>query len=582
MIEALSIFIIFTIKCLLKNDIAVVLEIFLLILTNLLENKKNYKKGDLETLDLNTSHSFVTAEEHSMAKKAMLIYLFFGLVYPYCDFIMKLLEHYLSNKIYYLSSSYDFKKVLEYKYTNIFSAFKSDIYSQVVRRAKGISSFYNSLISTTLSSLIYFVIALIGAKYILQNSNVSTIFIYLFFIPLPISVMPFIRNYAGKKLNSAFNITETKIKDIFVNFEMIQLYGTKKKEIQEYSASLDNFIFWFKTYWLLHDILNLSVDCCKILLKFKVFSFLKERIIFEKDFLKLFSSLDGVASKNLKMFKNFKDLVENYDLVAISELNVFHRNTDSNKTPKNKKVISSFSEIRVQGLSKSYGDICVFDKANLILKENEAIAITGPNGAGKSKFTMILAMLEEYEGDIFLDNMNIKDIGRETFKSLITFTPQDSKLFDGTIMDNITCFDDTISQEDVFQLATKFGFMDELRAIGFNTVVIDNQSSFSQSFKQKVCLLRTLIRDTPIYIFDESTSRTSLSEEKELVGKIMEHCKGKTVIMIIHNFSLLEVFDKVIFVSDKTIHTPGNINDLLASNQRFKEYYCRNNHPATP
>jgi len=187
----------------------------------------------------------------------------------------------------------------------------------------------------------------------------------------------------------------------------------------------------------------------------------------------------------------------------------------------------------------------ILNQANLYIKPGTKVAIFGKSGSGKS--TLIKLLLGFYgpdSGSITINGKNIKDIGIDQLRKNISFVNQNPKLFDKTIFENMTYgVDDEITEDDIKKIIGNQNIFEGI-GNGLNSNVGVSGSKLSGGQKQLVITVRAILKDTPIVILDEPTSALDQST-KTMVLNIIKNLKNKTVIIITHDFSILDCVDKV-------------------------------------
>lgn len=203
----------------------------------------------------------------------------------------------------------------------------------------------------------------------------------------------------------------------------------------------------------------------------------------------------------------------------------------------------------------NFVDVCFKYKEKWILQnltmeipEKSTIGIVGENGCGKSTLIKLLSKLcIPQSGLICLDGIPIHKITYESIKRNITVIPQESFLPYGTLK-NIMGIDSKERENRMFEFMKKLGVSLEKFPDGLNTELAENKGNLSGGEAQKLALIRGLLQNKTIYIFDEPTSAMDLESEKSFCHIVKEYLSDKTVLIITHRRELLSVCDKVITI----------------------------------
>lgn len=194
----------------------------------------------------------------------------------------------------------------------------------------------------------------------------------------------------------------------------------------------------------------------------------------------------------------------------------------------------------------------VLTALDLSIAPGEIVALTGENGVGKS--TIVRLLLRFYDPDsgcITLDGADIADLQVQSLRRQFGYVPQRPLLFNGTIAQNIAfgiAEPDLAAIERAARVAQAWDFIQTLPR-GMATEIGDNGIRLSGGQQQRIALARALLRDPPIYIFDEATSMYDLEGEAAFVESCIATLKGRTVIIITHRPASLALADRVIRIA---------------------------------
>ena len=232
-----------------------------------------------------------------------------------------------------------------------------------------------------------------------------------------------------------------------------------------------------------------------------------------------------------------------------------------------------------QALSVSVGRI-VFDKVcfsygpdrpilrdlSFVVEPRQKVAIVGASGAGKSTlFKLLFRFYERNSGLISIDGQDIATVTQASLRAALGVVPQDTVLFNGSIVDNIRYGRIGASDEEVQEAITLSHlqpFIDQLPK-GWDTLVGERGLKLSGGEKQRVAIARTLLKRPPIWIFDEATSSLDSHAEKSILSAIDTVSSEHTALVIAHRLSTIVNADKIIVLSDGAVVEQGDHAALL-------------------
>ncbi len=209
----------------------------------------------------------------------------------------------------------------------------------------------------------------------------------------------------------------------------------------------------------------------------------------------------------------------------------------------------------------------------------QKIAFVGPTGAGKTTITNLLNRFYDIaDGKIRYDDININKIKKDDLRRSLGMVFQDTKLFTGTVMENIRYGKLDATDEEVYaaaKLANAEPFIKQLPD-GYNTVLKNGGASLSQGQRQLLAIARAAIANPPVLILDEATSSID-SRTEAMVTKGMDAImKGRTVFVIAHRLSTIKNSDVIMVLDHGNIIERGSHDSLLAQKGKYYQLYTGN------
>jgi len=216
-------------------------------------------------------------------------------------------------------------------------------------------------------------------------------------------------------------------------------------------------------------------------------------------------------------------------------------------------------------------DFYVLRDLNLEIKENQTVAFVGHTGSGKSTImNLIVKFYSATKGNVLINGRNINDYSKEYLREKMAIVLQDSFLFEGTLLENIT----TSNDEKIARAAlSRVGgdFILENRSLDSKVEVGGN--NFSTGEKQLICLARALAKDPKILILDESTANIDSETEQNVSRAIEELKQGRTTLIIAHRLSTIKNADMIYVLRKGKVIESGTHEQLLALEGSYKKMY---------
>lgn len=209
----------------------------------------------------------------------------------------------------------------------------------------------------------------------------------------------------------------------------------------------------------------------------------------------------------------------------------------------------------------------VLKNINMNILKTQKIGFCGRTGAGKSTFMTCLYRFTEFEGEILIDNVDIKKLGLHKLRSKLTIIPQDPVLFVGTIRENLDPFKE-YSDEKLWEALSISGLINKddlsdvklqknddvnLHKFHLNRTVEDDGSNFSIGERQLIALARALVRKTKILILDEATSSVDYETDSKIQKTISTEFKDCTILCIAHRLNTILNYDKIVVMNEGQI-----------------------------
>ena len=219
-------------------------------------------------------------------------------------------------------------------------------------------------------------------------------------------------------------------------------------------------------------------------------------------------------------------------------------------------------EISFENVTFRYpgSSVSALDRANLSIASGTVVGIVGRSGSGKTTLEkLILGLYQPTEGAVLVDGIDLRQLDPAEFRRQIGYVQQDVMLFYGSLRENITLGAPLADDAAIVKAAEIGGILSLVNQHpkGFDMLEGERGESLSGGQRQGVAIARAVINDPPIMLLDEPTSSMDFSSEDDIKRRLTEFSKDKTVILISHRTSLLDLAERIIVMDGGRIMADG-------------------------
>jgi subfamily B ATP-binding cassette protein MsbA len=413
------------------------------------------------------------------------------------------------------------------------------------------------------------------AVVIYQNPRLA----FFALIILPIIIYPI--GKISKKLKKLSKEAQVKtaelnqhLSEIFKNIETIKAYNAKKYELDEFKKHnlkyLKINLKTIKTRAFLIPILEtLSATIAAIVIiiggkeviegKMSVgafFSFMTALFMLTDPIRRIsmsYSKMQDAIAANERLKELFKKLPQ------ISS---------------GKERLKEINDITFKNVSLKYGDKTALKNINYKAKKPKIIGLVGDSGGGKSSFvSLILRFYDTSEGEILINDKNIKNYDLHSLREKIAYIPQNIHIFNDTIAANIA-YGKEIDEEKVKNALKKANLLDFVESLenGIYTILNEGGSNLSGGQRQRIAIARALYKNPDVLILDEATSALD-NKSEAVIMKTIENLNDKLVFIVAHRLSTIENADEILVFKNGKIVCKGKKEELLENCETFKNLY---------
>lgn len=342
---------------------------------------------------------------------------------------------------------------------------------------------------------------------------------------------------------------------------------------EKYENAVDKYSYRSRTLNIYTSIISLTQSVNPfIILTFGIYQFFIGNVSVG-EVIAFYSLANTFFSSGVSIFQTWNNF-----LLSTSYLERLKDITDMEveSNPEEPKELEVTGDIELKDVSFAYTNSAepVIKNLNMHIKQGQKVAIVGASGSGKSTLSKILlGLYEPSSGDIYFDNINFKELNKQTIRRQLGVVPQDICLFNKSILENIKMNKTNVSMEEVRKAASIAQIAEEIEAMpmGYHTLVSDMGLNLSGGQRQRIALARAILNNPKIIILDEATS--SLDSVNEM--KVSNYFKdiGCTRIVIAHRLSTI-IDSDVIYVMDKgEIIEQGTHKELMMLNGAYAQLY---------
>ena len=204
--------------------------------------------------------------------------------------------------------------------------------------------------------------------------------------------------------------------------------------------------------------------------------------------------------------------------------------------------------IKIHNLEKSFGNNHVLNGVNIEITKGECVCVIGPSGSGKSTLLKLLMRFwDVQDGSVSVDGTDVRKIPTKHLRDMESYVTQETHLFHDSIANNIAIAKPGASREEIMEAAKKASIHDFIMTLpkGYDTEVGELGDTLSGGEKQRIGIARAFLHECPLILLDEPTSNLDSLNEGIILKSLKESAKKKTVVLVSHRVSTMNVADVV-------------------------------------
>jgi subfamily B ATP-binding cassette protein MsbA len=473
-----------------------------------------------------------------------------------------------------------FDKIINLK----MSFFDKNSVGRLVTRAvsdiETIASIFSQGLFTIIADLFKMIVILLVMIIISFRLTVVVLIIFPFLI--------YATRLFQKAMKKAFELVRREVANLnsFVQerisgIKIVQIFNREKIEKDKFNEiNTKHRDAWLRTVWInsiFFPIAEISGSICIGLLVWYGGIANANGINISIGTLFLFITMSGLLFRPLRQIADKFNTLQ-MGMVAVDRIfSIFENNSIINETgdidtPSFKGKIE-FNNVRFSYIA----NIEVLKGVSFLVRPGETLAIVGPTGSGKTTIINLISRFYNINsGQIKIDDKSINDYKLNCLRSNIGVILQDVFLFADTIQNNVTLFDEDISEDQVINAAKELGIHEFIMSLpgSYNFNVQERGNTLSSGQKQLIAFMRVLIKNPDILILDEATSSIDSYSEDLIKNATRRITKNKTSVVIAHRLSTIEAASTIIYMEDGLILEIGSHKELMeVENGRYRQLH---------
>jgi len=450
----------------------------------------------------------------------------------------------------------------------------------IINRISGDSATIQAFMLRVTQEVLVQFFLLIGIVIIMFGMNWRLTLLSLVPVPLVVigsrifrkKIRPFYR-----RIWRRWSAVTSVLTDTIPGIRVVKAFANERKGVEKFAtrnkAWLDTNARAAKITSLYPNVVGLMMSCGSLL----IWSIGGKQVIHNPDVISAgllvsFISYTSMFYGPVNFFANFNDSYQNFlnsaerlmDIIDAEPENDFSGGWHPEKiTGKIEFRNVNFSFDRTQ---KTLSDI------NFVIEPGDIVGVVGTTGAGKSTLVnLLMRYYDHYDGEILVDDINIRDIDMTFYRSQIGYVQQEPMMFHDTVYNNIAYGCEGVGVEDVLQaadIANAHSFIARLPD-GYDTVLGERGVGLSGGERQRLSIARAVLKNPSILFFDEATASVDSETEHLIQESIEQLIHGRTTVMIAHRLSTLRKANKIIVVDKGKILEMGTPEELMEKQGKY-------------
>ncbi len=459
------------------------------------------------------------------------------------------------------------------------SFFDSNVSGRLVTRVTNDVQNLNDMFSKIVASIFKDTVLLVGILYVMFTMSPK-----IFFILSPVFLAVAFIIYAFRFFSrKTYRVVRAKLAAVNAflaehlgGMNVTFLFNKEKEKAGEFYVINNDYYHSTLKMVLIYAIFRPTIDLTRyfaitLLIWFGAHSIVKGTL--EIGTLYAYVSYIGM------LFHPINDMAENFSNLQSSMTSVERIKALLQKpvpSEQSKKGHIQNGEIIVKDLWFSYDEDWILKGVSFRVKDGEKLAIVGHTGAGKSTISSILTGLYPYaKGSVKVGNMEVRDCPNAELRREVNIVLQEVMLFSGTVLENVTLWDENLTRRDVERAVKELGLEKFIASLpnGLDTHVREGGTNLSTGQRQLISIIRAFVRNPKVVIMDEATSNIDVETEALIQQAIKKLTLSRTTLIIAHRLSTIRDVSRILVIHKGEIIEEGTHESLLKLGGMYAKLY---------